>query len=237
MKKASVLFLVAFAFAPYVQPASAGYVLTGDKVSLKTLIANPSGGGPYLMDVQDPSRTDFETFCLERNEYFVPGNTVYDVTVGSAAMKGGIAGGSPDPLDGRTAYLYKAYRLNELAGSISYEKNSSVYSFNWTDSDSDKIAVQDAIWYLENELTSTGASSSKASILVGWLDSLSAVDLAAALDHVRVANLWAEGHAGELAHAKQSQLTLVPEPASVAVWSFIVSVFGGAFYLRRKRSI
>ncbi len=52
------------------------------------------------------------------------------------------------------------------------------------------------------------------------------------LSQVRVVNLYSNSVRTE----HQSMLTLVPEPASMAVWGLLATALGGGLYLRRRRA-
>ena len=155
----------------------------------------------------------FETFCLEVPENFQPGAT-YNVTIDLAADAGGNGGqvGSTDPLDERTAYLYSLFITGNLAGydyadSLGQRKNNAG-------------ALQNAIWYLENE--------------VGTLDSAEAIayynaslaGIGQGLGLVRVANLY-DNAGGK----HQSQLIAIPTPGVLAGF-----VAAGVFASRRRRA-
>jgi len=116
----------------------------------------PTSGGEFLIAATglpysparlpaakaDPLRTSgqFETFCVERNESLNFTNTFYG-SLDTFAIKGGVAGGSPDPLDSKTAWLYCEFVHGTLAG---YDYGAGrVASAN---------ALQDAIWFIEDEL-------------------------------------------------------------------------------------
>jgi hypothetical protein len=83
----------------------------------------------------------FQTFCLERNE-FLSGQP-FDGWLNTAAVAGGLAGGSPDPISIGTAWLYKQFAEGTLAG------------YDYTpgpDREASARALQEAIWMLEDEL-------------------------------------------------------------------------------------
>ena len=105
--------------------------------------ATPSGLGFSPLALNNAGY--FETFCLEKNEYFNYGQA-YNVVIGTAADAGGVAGqvGSTDPLDDRTAYLYYAFITGGLTG---YD-----YSNGLGQRQANGIALQNAIWFLENEV-------------------------------------------------------------------------------------
>jgi hypothetical protein len=115
------------------------------KVGVEDGLGGPNGGvftitvvqGPlsYTGDsglVSIPVGSQFETFCIERKEYFTPGHE-YWADVRPAAYEGGVPGGS-DPLDERTAILYNTWR--GLAGHTASINNQ----------------YQLAMWYQEGEV-------------------------------------------------------------------------------------
>ena len=59
--------------------------------------------------------TGFETFCVEYNEHFTPGSTLY-YGISQGAMNGGISGGNPDPISRGTAWLYLQFATHNLTG-------------------------------------------------------------------------------------------------------------------------
>lgn len=88
----------------------------------------------------------FQTFCLELNES-VSMNVNYHAYLGGAAIQGGVGGGSPDPISIGTAWLYKEFATGKLTG------------YDYTPGPGREVsarALQEAIWYLEDELTSIG---------------------------------------------------------------------------------
>ena len=92
----------------------------------------------------------FQTFCLERNEYFSYGTTYY-VNINDEAVNGGVGGPSPDPLDARTAWLYNEFLDGTLTG----------YDFDDNDIGrrTSAAALQNAIWFLEDEIDSLQTGS------------------------------------------------------------------------------
>ena len=107
-------------------------------------ICHPSGNwSAHRLEATAPN---FETFCVERNEYLNFGQQyIFKVDIDSAAIKGGLGGGNPDPLDARTAWLYCEFVKGTLQG---YDyANTGVGRVDSAD------ALQYAIWYIENEAT------------------------------------------------------------------------------------
>ena len=161
-------------------------------------------GGVFLLDNQGGG-SDFLTFCLERDESVSlqkplanppKAGAVYVVhDLSGAASAGGVAGGSPDPLDNRTSYLYFAFRKG-LTGA---------WVAGWTPAD-----LQEAIWHLENELDGVPVGT-KADALLTYA-ALQAPGFDYAGEQVRVVTL----RTLEGANAQDVlAITPVPEPASL----------------------
>ena len=93
--------------------------LTTMQVTTKGRIGGLTNGGELTVETKNiPGYADgssFKTFCLERNESIRPKNVTYDVVINTAAVRGGVGGGNPDPLDPMTAYLYSRYANGDLA--------------------------------------------------------------------------------------------------------------------------
>jgi len=183
----------------YGAPASGEFNAFHSGLAVSPLSIN--GGGTY-----------FETFCLEKNEFFNYGQA-YNVTIDTFADAGGISGqvGSVDPLDERTAYLYYAFITGTLAG---YDYSNA---FNLRQSQG--LALQNAIWFLEGE-TNT-------------LDTLDAINffnfsaggIGQGIGNVRVANLYDDAGA-----KVQSQIIAIPTPGALAGLA-MAGIFAG----RRRR--
>ena len=159
-------------------------------------------GGEFLLDNQGGG-SDFMTFCLERDESVSlekpllgkVGQTYVVHDISGAASAGGVAGGSPDPLDDSTKYLYFAYRKGLTGAWIG----------GWTPAD-----VQEAIWHIENELDGVIAGAN-AQWLLGYA-ATQAPGFDYAGEQVRVVTL-------RTLQGTNAQdllvITPVPEPASL----------------------
>ena len=89
---------------------------------------------PYTMT--DADGNSYSTFCLEKNNFFYPGQEYYVASVGDYAEGGGEgAVDGKDPVSSDTKWLYAAY-LSDVFKGIS---------------DAAQM-VQYAIWYLEDEI-------------------------------------------------------------------------------------
>jgi hypothetical protein len=170
-------------------------------------------GGPFLANLPGVTN-DFLTFCLEYNEYFVPGENLRVGSITTAARNGGVGGssGGADPISGTTAYLYTQFR----------EGNGAF---------SNGALLQEAIWYLENEVTSASAAALYLIRLAheqmdarGWDRDF--------LGGVQVLNLWRGANYGTRAQDMLTYTASVPEPASALLLALGAL---GAVAARRRR--
>jgi hypothetical protein len=160
----------------------------------------------------------FNTFCIERNEFLTLGNT-YDVTLNSAAVGGGIGGGSPDPLSLGAAWLYSYYSRGILA--------------NFANTQADVSDLQIAIWMFEQELSAGDGTGLydlnnkyyKAAVAAGQTGANAPVGYLG----VQVMNLTENG-------VKKQDLLVVPEPSTMIAGALLLLPFGAsaARILRRK---
>ncbi len=87
----------------------------------------------------------FETFCVEKNETF-HFNRSYYAEFNTAAENGGAGGPNPDPLSNETAYLYRQFITGQLDGYV-YDTSGGAGGRRQSAN-----ALQNAIWYLEQEI-------------------------------------------------------------------------------------
>ncbi len=112
-----ILFLTAQAYA---LPVAGGYVTMENDWDV-----------PYTMtDLSD--NTVYQSFCLESQNYFTPGDTYLVTSVGNYATGGGVGG--MDPVSDDTKWLYAAFMSNIFSGVADAAQT-----------------VQNAIWHLEGE--------------------------------------------------------------------------------------
>lgn len=218
-------FAVVLAACAYSSLAQAS-LKTGDYVKIYDG-PGTGNGGSFLVDPEPAGISNFYTFCLERNEQIGFGNKYY-VTIDNAAIFGGygvadiggagVAGvlGSYDPLSPLTAWLYR----NAIGGTLAGYMANSV---------TDNTALQQAIWYIENEDTLPAGLATtyyNAAVAAGPTN----------LGNVRVMNLWKSKESAYTDGGKvQSQLVTVPEASSIAVWSILGLI--GVAVAYRKRSL
>jgi hypothetical protein len=206
-----VLVVTALAAAPALADYYAGTARFSD--SYGTLnggeyIAHPTGFTGHRLP--GTSYPDFETFCIERNEY-LDFNKTFHVDIGTAAIGGGTGGGSPDPLHPQTAWLYCSFVKKTLTGYDYGTGAARISSAN---------ALQAAIWLLENEITKlsdvvSGAELTQAQAFLNLAANANPQDIGC----TRVMNLWhtTQWWNAPLINGKyhyQSLLLCIPAPAA-----------------------
>jgi hypothetical protein len=114
-----------------------------------------SGGQNYAANYSSSAQatvngqTGFETFCVEIDEEFSPGST-YNTSIGNTILPGGAA------ITVGTAYLYSQFALGNLQNYNYNPGSTGVGSRAYTADE-----LQDAIWYLQGEITSAGDQYTK----------------------------------------------------------------------------
>jgi len=153
-------------------------------------VKSAAGGGMFL------------SFCVELNEQLKFGGP-FNANVSNAAILGGVSGGSPDPISKATAWLYSQFR----AGTIATDALG-------------QDALQNAIWWLEEEITSTTAAGTslvnQAVTATGAADAATARTINASGEYgVRVLNLFdGPANSGAPNYLNQDLLAMVPEPST-----------------------
>lgn len=180
----------------------------------------PHPGGEFMVYDWNSSDYLFNTFCLEKNEYFNYGVELVVDDISTEARAGGVGGGSPDPLDEKTAYLFHHFFWGTLQG---YYYDSSNTGGVFGSRDASAGVLQEAIWYLENEIT------------LGTPTNNYYVDLALnngvgfGFGDVRVMNLtYLNGSAA------QDQLTVQPVPEPTTMLLVGIGLIGLAGLGRKK---
>jgi hypothetical protein len=210
-------------------PAYAWSVVAGDIIKLYDG-PGTTGGGEFWVDVVgkgvsgtiNGSNNDFITFCVEKNEYFSPGESLKVSAVNTAAVNGGVGGGNPDPLSPATAWLFTQFSSGTLAG---YSHTSSKAN-----------SLQRAIWYLENEIAASDSGYAGDSQAQAWV--------AAALGsgwtgigQVRVLNLLRKDSSGNYTIAAQDQLYIAPIPEPQAYATMLAGLALLGFWGARRRAL
>ncbi len=158
----------------------------------------------------------FESFCLEYNEHISFGQT-YHVDVATATRNGGVGGGNPDPLDPLTAYLYGEF----VKGSLAF------YYYDVSEGTGDRAAsanaLQDVIWYIEQERPQTWTPGDNS--LRDRFYSLALANASDDIGDVRVLNLYRDAARTQFA---QDQIVRIPEPTT------LVAMALAGFLLKRR---
>jgi hypothetical protein len=195
-----------------------------------------AGGGEFSFKVTPPSLTNltavvpsdgsiWATFCLEKNENLQGAPSTYDAVVNTKAMNGGIAGGSPDPLSRYTAYLYSEFLGGSLTGYTYVAGAANVASAK---------ALQNVIWYLENEISSISAGTETA--FYGDAIANAGPDIG----YIRVLNLTQKNAAGTVI-LRQDILAkttdaFVPVPAAAWMGLALLGGAGAVRMIRRRQA-
>lgn len=187
--------------------------------------------------------TSFITFCLEKTEYFnnydtqtlyvkgAPNIGALNGGAGRAAMYSGDVAGTGnatngfDPISSKTAYLYTQFSKGTLSN---YDYGN--VSLRVGDAD----ALQNAFWYLENELGNTQFSSLSAQTQAWINEATSAIanNQWSGIGNVRVLNLYKDQAFTQIS---QDQLYMVPEPETYAMMLAGLGVIGFVAHRRRRK--
>lgn len=205
------------------QGSVAATLTTGSVIQLADSYGN-TGGGEFIATVTGAPADTFLTFCLEKNEYFTPGQNLYVKAVNTAAVNGGVGGPNPDPISAQTAYLYTMFRAGTLSG----------YDFVGTGATrvASANSFQKAIWYLEEEIT-YGETDAQAQAWITAANTAVSSSAWTGIGNVRVLNLYQDANFTTRA---QDQLYLlpVPEPEIYAMMGLGLGLLG---WVGRRRKL
>jgi hypothetical protein len=161
----------------------------------------------------------FQTFCIEENENFSPGSA-YNYRINTGAVKGGAGANATDPFTGNsmdnisigTAWLYDQFSDGTLSGyNYTYGSGRSATAG----------ALQNAIWWLENEGGANNAFVTLAETMLGLNDTTVRNDSQGAYG-VKALNLY-DGNGNVV----QDQLAIVvPEPTTLIAGALLLLPFG-----------
>jgi hypothetical protein len=159
-------------------------------------------GGPTL------NANQFLTFCIERDEFLtLPGNG-YDVNKSTSADRGGVNANNGDPISAATAWLFSNFTHGTL---------TSVQGFAYDNAGGD--ALQNAIWWLEQEITGDATGTSFEYLLKAATGGATEAAYLAARSvnntdaSVKVLNMF-NGPGSDSAGYNQDLLVVVPEPST-----------------------
>jgi hypothetical protein len=195
----------------------------------------------------------FQTFCIEYNEEFGPGN-IYSFNENTGAVAGGAGAHATDPRTGLsmdnisigTAWLYSQFRANTLANYLTGNRQQNAGN------------LQDAIWYLEGETTTLAFNGADGTYCYGlakqYAGAGSLSDAQVAADSggaygVIALNLFDGAYStpvtvnGKTYNLNQDQLAIdpsfVPEPSTIMAGFLMLLPFGASTLriLRRNRAV
>jgi hypothetical protein len=184
--------------------------------------AHSGSGGEFAVFLG--SVKQFETFCLEINEFFSPRNTLNIAGISDYASHGGagfdssdlISDAEHDYLSLQTRWLYYNFRNNFAGTGVTYLNTNA-----------DAGLLQNAIWYFENEIAIADPGANKF-IAAANAAIQSANSNWSVLQQVKVLNLVDLNN-----DRKQDQLYLsVPEPVSILLFGIGLFCIGG--FARKK---
>ncbi len=132
-------------------PHSSGGEFTAVVSGGPNYVANYSSQATAQVTVGGHTVTGFETFCVEMDRSFTPGNT-YNTSVGNSIVSGP---SSSTYVTVGTAYLYSQFAQGTLTG-YTYTSGQT------RETSADEL--QDAIWYLQGELPAGGNGSTSDSL-------------------------------------------------------------------------
>jgi len=165
------------------------------------------------------------SFCVEFNEPI--GQRTYNAVQNTASINGGVGGGNPDPLDARTAFLFTAFLKGNLATKLA---DAGLEAFTYGDAASG-IALQDAIWVIEEEIDAGDVTSQLATDILALADTAVASGgewFGKGIGSVRVLNMTDTKDGS----AKQDQLILIPLPMTAMLG--LVGLIGVGYITRRR---
>jgi len=208
-----------------------------------TLAVGPGGadqGGGFIATTSGGifGNASFTSFCLERSEHISFGAT-YNYAVNTGAVNGGLdyshtlgASSTFDPLSLGTAYIYSQYTLGALNGFMGFSGDTLAN------------AVQNAVWYLENELTSSDPSiptlalTANASALLNYAVTNGGISSSSLTNNSNGAYGVVALNLTDTAGRHQDMLAVVPEPSTVIAGALLLLPLGvSALRIVRKNRV
>lgn len=173
----------------------------------------------------------FRSFCVEKDENIYPPNDWYDAAYNTEAVLGGNNTNNGDPLSAAAAWLYAAFSTGNL---------QSLAGGNFTYSGGNQGALQNAIWHLEEEISSIGTTAEALVDLAE--DAVGTGDYVATTKYfdryVRVLNLTETNGTNRqdiLVISQEPPEGVVPEPATLGIWAIGLGLAGLGIRRRRRK--
>lgn len=192
-------------------------------VAFSEVISKPAGD---MLSGLNPDVL-FQTFCVERNENVGAGKTYY-TELSEEAKKGGYNGGSPDPLDLRTSYLFYHFWKADTTVLHDYDFTGGAALRSL-----DAAQLQNAIWFIEGEITTLNPTTQGGEY---FTKADNAVNSGAWDWHhgVKVINMWTDSTKTNFI---QDWLVVVPLPGSALMGFGLLFGLGAMHLIRRKRQV
>lgn len=166
----------------------------------------------------------FESFCLEKNEYFNFGGT-YTAVLNTEALGGGVGGQvgfGGDPLSAETQYLYWKF-INGSLSSYDYGMGAGrVASAN---------ALQDVIWFLEDEHAKGWTDGDNSLQDLFYQDALA--NAGSGVNSVKVLNMY-DTTTGQRVRAQDMLVAVVPVPGALVLGAMGMGLVG---VMRRRLGV
>lgn len=205
-------------------------IQVGDEIKLGNGPGSP-GGIFYIDDLNDGPQWNFDSFCVELEEY-VSFDTIY--VVENIALK---TNRGNRTLQAFTAWLYNSYLDQTLTGITYASPTAQEASPTAQEANTLQYAIWKSMGYSDAAIgLSWSATYNPLLAAKGWANAFTASGWSGT-GNIRIMNLRTFDSAGYTGYA-QDQLVRVPgslpEPMSLVVWSFLGAVGALVGYRSRR---